>query len=280
MKRKKQTNTQTNGMLDELPKEQVAALRKKFDEFVEEASKALQAKNQVREDESMKGLKRWPDGRVTIPKKMVAELVELGRTAIEEHAFKPGDIVRWKPGLEHRDLGESGIAIVTQVLDAPRRQKKRSAGKPSTGRGHEDEVLDIVIGTVVGLHADTDLVPEMFLELHTEKRRLEPAENPDRAYAAKLASMYNELVESDGPFQKGDVVVWKERLVNKVVPSLGMPAIVVSVKEAPAYYDGDETDSPYFWEPIDLVVLTEVNEDKDTSLMVGVDSRRMKHANN
>lgn len=267
-------------MLDELPKEQVAALRKKFDEFVEEASKALQAKNQVREDESMKGLKRWPDGRVTIPKKMVAELVELGRTAIEEHAFKPGDIVRWKPGLEHRDLGESGIAIVTQVLDAPRRQKKRSAGKPSTGRGHEDEVLDIVIGTIVGLHADTDLVPEMFLELHTEKRRLEPAENPDRAYAAKLMSMYNELVESDGPFQKGDVVVWKERLVNKVVPSLGMPAIVVSVKEAPAYYDGDETDSPYFWEPIDLVVLTEVNEDKDTSLMVGVDSRRMKHANN
>lgn len=270
-------------MLDELPKEQVAALRKKFDEFVEEASKALKARNQAhKEDESTaRGLKRWPDGRVTVPKKMVAELAELGRAAAEEHAFRPGDIVRWKPGLAHRDLGESGIAVVTQVLETPRRRRRKQKQQhPYGDRGHEDEVLDIVIGTIVDSSATTDIVPEMFLELHTERRRLEPADNADRLHVSRLTSMYRELVErSDGPFQKGDIVVWKEGMVNKAVPSLGMPAVVVSVKEAPACYDEDDTDSPYFCEPIDLVVLTEISEDKDVSLIVGVDSRRMKHAN-
>lgn len=260
-------------MLDGLPKEQAAVLREKFDAFYKEASKALQSKNKEKEeDENMKRLKRWPDGRVTIPKKMVADLVKLGKIAAEKHTFKPGDVVRWKTGLEHRDLGEDGLAVVTQVLDTPHR-------KPSKGRGHEDEILDIVIGTIVDSALPDSGIDDVFVELHTEKRRLEPAGSVEGEYVTKLRERHAKFAERERPFQKGDVVSWKEGMINKLVPKMGMPSIVVSVKETPEYYNELDTDSPYFCEPIDLIVLTEVNEKEGSFVMVGVDSRRMKLAN-
>lgn len=257
-------------MLDSLPEEQAAALRKKFEAFVEEASKAIKAQKQSCEEDNLRGLKRWPDGRVTVPKGMVADLVELGKAAAEEHAFKPGDIVQWKRGLENRDLGESGIAVVTQVLAKPRTKLPLNP----KDKGHEVEVLDIVVGILF----ESEKMGDVFLELHTEKRRLEPADpaDADAPYAVKLKAKFAELEERGNVFQKGDIVVWKEGLANKVLPSFDMPSIVMEVKDTPMYCDEPDTGSPYFCEPIDLIVLTEIDEDKGKTLMVGVDSRRMR----
>ena len=258
-------------MLEELPEAQAAALRRTFEAFLDEATKALTARKQNGDGECRGCLKRWADGRVTVPKALVADLVELGRSAATEHVFEAGDVVQWKAGLAHRDLGAAGIAVVTQVLPEPRK------GACGDGTGYEDEVLDVVVGTFFTLGAGAER-RRVFVELHTEQRRLEPAVLTEgtAAVARELQHTFKKLCERDRPFRAGDVVVWKQGLENKAVPFVGMPSVVVSVEDgAPLLCEGPSTDSPYFCEPLDLFVLTEVDEEAPRAVVVGVDSRRM-----
>lgn len=269
-KTKRKERKKQKAMLEELPEAQATALRQTFEAFLDEATKALTARKQSGDGECRSCLKRWADGRVTVPKSLVADLVELGRSAATEHAFKTGDVVQWKAGLAHRDLGAAGIAVVTQVLPAPR---NGAVG----GTGYEDEVLDVVVGTFFTLGAGAEH-KRVFVELHTEQRRLEPAVLTEgtAAVARELKSMFKKLCERDRPFRAGDVVVWKQGLENKAMPFAGMPSVVVSVEDGtPLLCEGPSTDSPYFCEPLDLFVLTEVNEETSSAVVVGVDSRRM-----
>jgi len=63
-------------------------------------------------------------------------------------------------------------------------------------------------------------------------------------------------------FKSGDLVVWKKGLKNRARPALGEPAIVVQVLETPLRDQAKESGTPYFNEPLDLV-LGLLDEDED-----------------
>jgi len=60
----------------------------------------------------------------------------------------------------------------------------------------------------------------------------------------------------------GQIVKWKTGLKNKRLPKIGQPAIVMEVFEKPITPDERESGSPYYLEPLDLI-LGVVDEDKD-----------------
>lgn len=55
-------------------------------------------------------------------------------------------------------------------------------------------------------------------------------------------------------FNKGDFVMWKDGLKNRLVPDYGQPVVVVDVLENPVITGSEETGSPYFSEPLSLIV--------------------------
>ncbi len=79
-----------------------------------------------------------------------------------EHDFKPGQLVRWKPGLRNRrspDYGEAGIVI--SLLTEPVYDSNPDSGSP-----YFREPLDILIAIL-----DDD---GEFLVFYYDKRRFEP----------------------------------------------------------------------------------------------------------
>lgn len=55
-------------------------------------------------------------------------------------------------------------------------------------------------------------------------------------------------------FSEGDIVVWKEGLKNRRMPNYGQRAIVISRLDEPVFDNNGESGSPYFREPLDLVI--------------------------
>lgn len=72
-------------------------------------------------------------------------------------------------------------------------------------------------------------------------------------HISDLKRLYNNL-EKKYTFNIGDIVRWKEGLKNKRVPQDKLPAIVVDVLEKPIYDEKVEMGSPYFREPLDIVL--------------------------
>ena len=85
-------------------------------------------------------------------------LEEAFQTLSEENAFRPGDLVEWKPGMQNRRT--SGPFIVVKVLDEPIFGDKEHE---SSGYPLFREPLDIVCGVI-----DTN---GEFLCFHYDSRR-------------------------------------------------------------------------------------------------------------
>ncbi|WP_295542122.1 hypothetical protein [uncultured Thiohalocapsa sp.] len=82
------------------------------------------------------------------------------------HAFKPGDLVRWKPGLANRRCPRNGTpAVVMEVLDPPIMDNA-----PESGSTYFREPLSLVIGLI------WDRNPNRgdFVTFHVDGRRFEP----------------------------------------------------------------------------------------------------------
>ncbi len=96
---------------------------------------------------------------------------------------------------------------------------------------------------------------------------------PMQAMAAKLKALYDRL-DAPSSFAKGQLVVWKPGLKNRMAPDYGEPAIVSAVLSAPVF-DASETSaaSPYFQEPLTLVI--GIRRDDDL-LEFRVDGRRFQ----
>src|SRR5574337_776922 len=79
-------------------------------------------------------------------------------------------------------------------------------------------------------------------------------DDPAEARKRMLKALAGRLDEHH-VFAKGQFVVWKAGLKNKVKPEYGEPAIVTGVYPSPIY-DGSEGNSasPYFQEPLSLVI--------------------------
>lgn len=91
--------------------------------------------------------------------------------------------------------------------------------------------------------------------------------------AGELRKQYDIFTQRHD-FEVGQLVCWKEGLKHKKRPRQGEPAVVIGVLEEPILAPTDEPGSPYFREPLDLV-LGVLDEDGDF-MTFHYDSRRFE----
>jgi hypothetical protein len=71
--------------------------------------------------------------------------------------------------------------------------------------------------------------------------------------AAKARSMYERFMRRQ-KFQPGQLVRWKPELKNRKYPAYGECGVVVSVLPEPVMDAGNDSGSPYYREPLDIVL--------------------------
>ncbi len=95
------------------------------------------------------------------PEEQIADLKRLLASYSNKHTFKPGDVVKWKPGLKNRTYpSEHFPGIVMEVLDTPLIETTAESGST-----YFNERLDIRVG-VIG--PGGELVPFYFDSSHFE----------------------------------------------------------------------------------------------------------------
>ena len=97
--------------------------------------------------------------------------------------------------------------------------------------------------------------------------------NYDFEYTESLLKKID-LLLIENKFKKRDLVVWKNGLRNKKLPNEGQPVVVLEILTAPLIEHEQETGSPYFREPLDIV-LAMLDEDGDL-VSFHYDSRRFE----
>jgi hypothetical protein len=80
-------------------------------------------------------------------------------------------------------------------------------------------------------------------------------------YSNQLKERLNAL-QVQNELKVGDIVKWKSGLKNKKKPDYGVPSIVVEVLDKPIYDEENQAGSPYFKEPLDLL-LGSIDDDGD-----------------
>jgi hypothetical protein len=120
-----------------------------------------------------------------------------------------------------------------------------------------------------------DLPPEDRLELvgHLTRTTREPAP-PDKAEEQRLLTAAQEALEERHNFRSGQLVEWKITLRNRQLPEYGQAAVVLEVLDEPALNEREPADSPYYREPLDLV-LGVIDGDGDLAAF-HFDSRRFR----
>lgn len=94
--------------------------------------------------------------------------------------------------------------------------------------------------------------------------------------AAKARAMYERFHRRHN-FQPGQLVCWKPELKNRKYPAYGECGVVVSILQEPVMDAGNDSGSPYFREPLDIV-LGFVDGDGDF-ITYHFDSRRFAPVN-
>jgi hypothetical protein len=90
--------------------------------------------------------------------------------------------------------------------------------------------------------------------------------------ASQLQGIHkNFLVLHD--FKVGSLVIWKDNLKNKRMPKNYEPAIVIEILDNPVF-DKEDSGSPYFREPLNMIIGVLGKEDE--MLLFHVDSRRFR----
>ena len=86
----------------------------------------------------------------------------------------------------------------------------------------------------------------------------------------ELKKIFDESEE----FEVDDIVIWKDGLKNKTYPSYEQVAIVLEVLSEPLYNQSVEPDSPYYNEPLDI--LLGFKDQEGDMLTFYYDKRRFK----
>jgi hypothetical protein len=102
---------------------------------------------------------------------------------------------------------------------------------------------------------------------HEEKREY------SEDHISQLKVVSNNFKKNE-PFQVGQLVQWKKNLKNRKLPHENQPAIVVEVLAEPIVTDEHNSGSPYFREPLDIVL--GLLDDENTFLTFYYDSRRFE----
>ena len=89
----------------------------------------------------------------------------------------------------------------------------------------------------------------------------------------KLKQMGSLFIQ-EHDFKKGDIVMWKEGLKNKIRPAYGEPCVILEILEVPTFDAERDSGTPYFNEPLTLV-LGMIDEDDDF-VVLHYDRRRFQ----
>jgi len=81
-----------------------------------------------------------------------------------------------------------------------------------------------------------------------------PAPPVDRSFKELKRQLDVILEEPPRPFRPGDVVVWKEGCANRKRPKPDEPGVILEVLPEPIYGQEKSAGSPYFHEPLDIVL--------------------------
>jgi len=82
----------------------------------------------------------------------------------------------------------------------------------------------------------------------------EPAPQVDKSFKGLKKQLEVLLSEPERPFRPGDVVIWKEGCANRKRPKADEPGVILEVLPEPMYGKEKSSGSPYFHEPLDIVV--------------------------
>ncbi|NEX23051.1 hypothetical protein G3480_22580 [Thiorhodococcus mannitoliphagus] len=95
-----------------------------------------------------------------------AALRERYQALVQRHAFAPGDLVTWKPGLKNHRVPRYGDpAVVVEILQTPVFDSDKDAGSP-----YFREPCDVVLG----LFIDDAAIRGELLTFHFDSRRFQP----------------------------------------------------------------------------------------------------------
>jgi hypothetical protein len=120
------------------------------------------------------------------------------------------------------------------------------------------------------------LVKQMIEEEEDLSNPNTPIEKPNyrsEEYINYIRSVAARFIKKE-KFQLGQLVQWKENLQNRILPEEGQPAIVLKVLDEPIIHDNKEPGSPYFGEPLDIVL--GVLDSKNRFITLYYDSSRFE----
>ena len=81
----------------------------------------------------------------------------------------------------------------------------------------------------------------------------EPLDDLSGDLGGPLLARYR-LLNERHRFKEGELVTWKPGLKNRRWPRYGCPAVILEVLATPRFDDDRDAGSPYFQEPLDLVL--------------------------
>jgi hypothetical protein len=111
------------------------------------------------------------------------------------------------------------------------------------------------------------------LVAHLSRTSAPPA-TLDPEEEARLLSEAGEALDVHHDFVRGQFVEWKPNLRNRDLPGYGQPAVVLEILEKPLIDEREPPDSPFYREPLDLV-LGLLDGDDDLAA-IHFDSRRFR----
>ncbi len=107
-------------------------------------------------------------------------------------------------------------------------------------------------------------IAEMLKNRVAEQKKEDELDTPEKyddAHIKNLTDCCQKLLRPiSDVFKVGDLVKWKNGLKNRKLPKKYQPAVVVAVLDTPILNIEDNSGSPYFREPLDIV-LGVVSED-------------------
>lgn len=117
-------------------------------------------------------------------------------------------------------------------------------------------------------HGPDDAKAKALLSLITKSKKKKALNTPEALLAAAAT------FHTRHQFKPNQLVMWKKGMKNRRSPGYGEPAIVIEVLATPLLNPGDESGTPYFREPLDIIIGS-LDADGDL-LCFHYDSRRFE----
>ena len=142
---------------------------------------------------------------------------------------------------------------------------------------HEPEINPLKLPAPAGppLLPQTIMSHEQLLQAISSARSKTAAALLPPQETAQILKTRFQALNITHTFQLGQLVQWKQGLKNRLRPESGQPAVVVEIFDAPIFDAHEQSASPYFREPLDLVLGVLMPEDAGFTLFY-FDKRRFE----